>query len=176
MHTQIRLEEPIKETRTLIQMAIDFLDLVQCYNESESEIEQEAIEKELKKLLVDTSVKFDNAVYVLRQLESQVEYFKKLTNSLTKKAKVAENAQRRLKNYLIEVGRVNSRMLKGEVFKGSLYSKKSVEEVDLDRLPKQYIIEKTEFRPDKKQILKELEAGIQVPGVKIQEKMHLRID
>ena len=175
MSTNLKLAQTPENTSTLIKMAIEFMDLIYYYNEAESEVEQAAVEKELNQLLHSAGRKFDNAVYVIRQLQSQADYFKELANSMTSKSKTAQNAIDRVKSYLIEVGKVNPQMLKGEVFKGNLYSRESVGEVDLEMLPDNYKIERIEIRPDKNQILLDKKNGITIPGVVLIRKDCLRI-
>ena len=175
MHTQLRAIQNTKDTSTLLEMAIRFIDLTQYYNEAESEVEQETIEDELEILLGKIARKFDSAVFALRNLEAQEQSFKDLANSIMNKGRAAENAKYRLKQYLIKIGSINPGMLKGQIFKGSLYTKNSVEEVDLDNLPDHYKVQKVEIKPDRKLILKDTESGITVPGVTITEKIHLRI-
>jgi hypothetical protein len=175
MSVQLRAVQGVDEHRTMMQMAMDFISLCHSLNEVESVQEQTYIEHKLESLIANISRKFDNSVFVIRGLEAQAAYLKDMANSLLNKAKAAENAKDRLRGYLIRMGSINSNMLRGQIFKGSLYSKKSVEDVDLDRLPKEYKVEKIEIRPDKKLILKHVEEGRAVPGAVINTNIHLRI-
>jgi hypothetical protein len=89
MSTQLQVDKLTEEPSTFIQMEIEFMDLVYYYNEADSETDQTKVKNELDLLVGKIAQKFDNTVYVIRNLDSQAEYFKKLANSILEKARVA---------------------------------------------------------------------------------------
>jgi hypothetical protein len=140
---------------------------------SEEEPDNEAIAD----LLQQIASKFDNAVEAIEELKGRAQAAKELADKATARRKALENAQERIKNYLIWAGNINPLVLQGEVFKGSIYTKESVE-VDkeaLDVLPETLKRVKTIVEPDKKAIKERLLSGEEIPGAKLIVKQHLRI-
>jgi len=139
------------------------------------EEEAASYEKQIDNLIERMMEKFDNTVYVLKNLKNQAEYFRKLSAEFQRKAQVLENKVERIKSNLIRIAEYNPNAIVGNQFKGTIFQKASVAEVDLDRLPDKYKDVKTVIRPKKKEILNDWSEYGSIPGAEIKIKKHIRI-
>lgn len=128
-------------------------------------------------LLDGSSKKFDDAVFVLKDMESRIDTLGKMAADLAKKKKSQTNAMERFKDYLQYIGKSNPQALKGQVYKGHIIEKQSVDSnYDTELLPDNFLREKITTSLDKKLVLEYFkDRGEAVPGTNILIKTHLRI-
>lgn len=160
-------------------------DYIKFVNYANAILENEDLTEEDLEMLVDTldsissaiEDKVENIVKFMKNLEGDIEAYKREEERLKKRRTVQENTYKRLKEYLqnmLEVSgihKVDAGLFKVRIQK----SNPSVEIVDEAKIPDEYKIPQ-EPKIDKKKLLNDLKNGSVVEGAKIAEaSYHLRI-
>lgn len=160
-------------------------DYIKFVNYANAILENEDLTEEDLEMLVDTldsissaiEDKVENIVKFMKNLEGDIEAYKREEERLKKRRTVQENTYKRLKEYLqnmLEVSgmhKVDAGLFKVRIQKNN----PSVEIVDEAKIPDEYKIPQ-EPKIDKKKLLNDLKNGSVVEGAKIAEvSYHLRI-
>lgn len=134
------------------------------------------INKALNEVGGEIEEKAENIAILIKNLESDVEGFKKEEERLAAKRSSAENKIKGLKTYLDTTMRSTGK----EKFKTKLFSfniqknAPSVEVADEKAIPKEYFIEQ-DPKLDRKALLAALKDGKEIQGVTIKQTKSLRI-
>ena len=161
---------------TLIEEHFDTLDGV--IFETEEDL-QEAIDK----VALDLDTKIENIGCYIKNLEAEVEAFKKEEDNLEKRRKSAENKIEGLKKYLNgylsacypnDSDRAKWKFKSPKVVLGYRKST-SVEVPDIEKLDKKYLKVTTKVDPDKKAIGEAIKNGEDVQGAFLKQKINLNI-
>lgn len=161
----------ITERKSLVQLQAE---IETALIESEGEL-TEAIAAKLAKV----AEKVDGSVFVLERFEKISDHYVEKAEKLLSIARAAQEAQKRLKEYIKSVMEMSvTNELLGDDFRFLTTKGKGSVVIDKDTeflLPPEYVITKTTTTPDKKKIAAALEAGKEVPGAKIEYTAQLRV-
>lgn len=161
---------------TLIEEHFDTVDGV--IFETDKDL-QDAIDK----VALDLDKKIENIGCYIKNLEAEVEAFKKEEDNLEKRRKSAENKIEGLKKYLNgylsacypnDSDRAKWKFKSPKVVLGYRKST-SVEVPDIEKLDKKYLKVTTKVDPDKKAIGEAIKNGEDVQGAFIKQKINLNI-
>ena len=121
----------------------------------------------------DIADKFDNTMYVIKELESQSEVLKKEKLRLGAKQIALENKAKYLKSLMVDsLAKVDDKKIKGK-HSFSIRKSKAVNIIDESLIPRKY--KKTIFEVQKKDILSDLKEGVVVDGAEIVENNSLNV-
>ena len=124
---------------------------------------------------LDTETKLESICKVKRMLEAKAKMFKEEKERIDAKKRTAENGVKRLNEsllrYLTETGKKKAAAGLFTVSKGS---SKSVNIIDIDEIPVEYLIPK-DPDVDKKAISLALKSGMEVPGVELKESEYVTV-
>ena len=132
-------------------------------------------ESDLDGLQEKLETKLENIALYIKNLEADVIAFKDEEKALEGRRKAKENKADRLKAYLqgyleqtekgkFETPRVLAKITKGEAV-----------EVDLNKLPKEYVTVKEEIKPDKTAIKQALKSGKVIEGCRLVQSKNVKI-
>ena len=161
---------------TLIEEHFDTVDGV--IFETDKDL-QDAIDK----VALDLDKKIENIGCYIKNLEAEVEAFKKEEDNLEKRRKSAENKIEGLKKYLNgylsacypnDSDRAKWKFKSPKVVLGYRKST-SVEVPDIEKLDKKYLKVTTKVDPDKKAIGEAIKNGEDVQGAFLKQKINLNI-
>lgn len=129
----------------------------------------EAVQDTLEGLQGEITEKGKNVAAYFQNLEADVEAMKAAEQRIAQRRKTAESRVRQMKEYLLhnmqECGISEISCPEFTVKLGKCPA--SVEIVDKDELPKQYIVTKTETAPDKKALKEALQNGDDINGARL---------
>jgi hypothetical protein len=167
---------------TLYQLTDDYINFV---NYANNILENDDLTEEDFQMLIDTldaikdsvEYKVENIIKFMKNIEGDIEAYKKEEDRLKKRRKVQENTYNRLKDYvknMLETANIKS--VEAGVFKVRIQKNNpSVEIYDENKVPDKYKIPQDPVI-DKKTLLADLKNGLVVEGAKIaDESYHLRI-
>lgn len=147
--------------------------------ESEDELNYEALEDTLQALEGAIEQKVTGVVKMLKSLEKTQEAFKSEAQRLADKARVTDNKIKWLKDYLLQTMTATA---KDKIITdiGTVSRRKSppsVNVVDVQKTPIGYFFTPPAPPPslDKKLVLEDLKAGVDIPGVELHQGYHIRI-
>lgn len=161
---------------TLIESAFD-IETGEIYQT------QEELDKAIDECGLDLDTKIENIGCYIKNLESEVEAFKKEENNLEARRKQAERKIEGLKKYLNgylsacypnDDDRAKWKFKTPKVVLGYRKSN-SVEVPDIEKLDKNFIKVKTEVVPDKTAIKDAIKNGKEVKGAFIKQNINLNI-
>lgn len=134
------------------------------------------INKALNEVGGEIEEKAENIAILIKNLESDVEGFKKEEERLAAKRSSAENKIKGLKTYLDTTMRaVNKLKFKTKLFNFNIQNNApSVEVLDEKSIPKEYFLEQ-EPKLDRKALLAALKEGKEIKGATIKQTKSLRI-
>ena len=117
--------------------------------------------------------KIENIALWVKDLLAEADAIKAEEQALAKRRKQAENKADWLKRYVAQA-------LEGEKFKTprvaiSYRTSEAVEILDEDLIPEEFLMIKTEYKPDKKAIKDELKVGGEVEGAVLVKRTSLQI-
>ena len=122
-----------------------------------------------------TEEKVEGYCQVIKQLQADVDMFKAEADRLAARKKTIENSIQRMKNtlinYLITTGQ---KKVEAGTFTASLSSSSSVNVIDFDKIPSEYL-KPQPAEVDKKAIADAIKGGAVVPGAEIVSKDGIRI-
>ncbi|GAA4879280.1 hypothetical protein GCM10023310_69280 [Paenibacillus vulneris] len=155
----------------------DFMDNALTSEEDFTEEDLQLYFQTLESIEDNLELKLENTIKFLRNIEGDIESYKKEKQRLERKQRYLQNTYDRLKNWMKDSLEQNGidKMGAGQ-FKARLQKNNpSVDVYDAEKVPKQYVT-KTEISVDKKQLLAELKEGKQIEGVQMApESKHIRI-
>lgn len=129
--------------------------------------------EQLERLQIERDAKIENVICWIKNLESDAIAIKAEAKNLTERAKAAETKAEDLKIWL-------SGALSGQKFNSprcavSWRKSEQVEIEDENKIPLQYMIKKTEYKPDKTLIKAVIKSGIEIPSCKVVQKLNAQI-
>lgn len=144
---------------------------------------EEELAKKIDEVSLDLDVKIENIGCFIKNLESDIEAFKKEEDNLKKRRKTTENKIEGLKAYLnnyltvVYPNEDDRRKWKFKTSKVVLGYRKSttVEVPDLEKLDKDFIKIKTETSADKVAIKEAIKNGKEVKGAFLKDNISLNI-
>ena len=157
----------------------------QGFDEETGEIfeSEEELAKAIDDVQLDLQTKIENIGCYIKNLEAEVEAFKKEEDNLEKRRKSAENKIDGLKKYLNgylsacypnDSDRAKWKFKSPKVVLGYRKST-SVEVPDIEKLDKKYLKVTTKVDPDKKAIGEAIKNGEDVQGAFLKQKINLNI-
>ena len=128
---------------------------------------------ELDQITLARDEKIENIALWVKDLLAEADAIKAEEQALAKRRKQAENKADWLKRYVAQA-------LEGEKFKTprvaiSYRTSEAVEILDEDLIPEEFLMIKTEYKPDKKAIKDELKVGGEVEGAVLVKRTSLQI-
>jgi hypothetical protein len=129
--------------------------------------------EQLERLQIERDAKIENVICWIKNLESDASAIKAEAKSLTDRANKAENKAAELKDWL--VGALGGQTFNSARCAVSWRKSESVEIEDEKKIPLQYMIKKTEYKPDKTAIKIMLKSGTEIQGCKIVKKLNPQI-
>lgn len=155
---------------------IDELDTLINSGEEITPEQMDAINSKLEINSKEFQEKAEAYAAVIAQKMAEARFLKDEAKKLIARAKAAENTADRL-NERIAFAMDEQGIEKIELphFRLRFHKSSSVQITDDSLLPKQFVKEKTVSEPDKKAIKEAIDAGVEVPGAKIQNNKSLII-
>lgn len=156
---------------------MNLYELNRAIAEFDLEIDEETGEvlnaDELDQITLARDEKIENIALWVKDLLAEAEAIKAEEQALAKRRKQAENKADWLKRYVAQA-------LEGEKFKTprvaiSYRTSEAVEILDEDLIPEEFLMIKTEYKPDKKAIKDELKVGGEVEGAVLVKRTSLQI-
>lgn len=156
---------------------MNLYELNRAIAEFDLEIDEETGEvlnaDELDQITLARDEKIENIALWVKDLLAEAEAIKAEEQALAKRRKQAENKADWLKRYVAQA-------LEGEKFKTprvaiSYRTSEAVEILDEDLIPEEFLMIKTDYKPDKKAIKDELKAGGEVEGAVLVKRTSLQI-
>jgi hypothetical protein len=155
----------------------DFMDNALSSDEDFTEEDLQLYFETLESLEDNLEQKLENTIKFLRNIEGDIEAYKKEKQRFERKQKYLQNTYDRLKQWMRDSLEQNGieKMKAGQFSVRLQKNNPSVDVYDVEKVPKQYVT-KTEIHVDKKQILADLKEGKQIDGVQLApESKHVRI-
>jgi len=139
-------------------------------------INEEDVMQRVDELYVELHKKEDGIYWFYRNVEGQIELFKEQIDKLKKYTKTLKNAQERIKGLVIGAHQTIGELPEHTEFNPIKISKSAgaVDVIEEGVIPREYFIEVTETRLDKKRVLEELKNGASIPGVRLAQKDYVR--
>jgi hypothetical protein len=139
-------------------------------------ITEEDVMQRVDELYVELHKKEDGIYWFYRNVEGQIELFKEQIDKLKKYTKTLKNAQERIKGLVIGAHQTIGELPEHTDFNPIKISKSAgaVDVIEEGVIPREYFIEVTETRLDKKRVLDELKNGASIPGVRLVQKDYVR--
>ena len=163
------LYEINSQINNLMDIIFDSVD------EETGEVDPELM-AQLSTLNLERDQKLDNIGAYIKNLDAEAKAIKDEMDALKKRLDSKKNKIERLKAYVAD-----DLMAHGDAKKESarvvfsFRKSKAVEITDETLLPKDFIITKTETKPDKVEIKHAIDAGKEVPGAELVERQSLQI-
>ncbi len=148
----------------------------ECIDLETGEIDQEKVNKLLDELNEGIDEKIENIGCYIKDLEADIDAFKKEEESLAERRKAKERKLDSLKQFLTDA-MIRNNKTKFETAKVRLGFRKS-ESIEVDeniKLDDKYYITKVQQTVDKKFLKEELKSGVVIDGVKLIEKQNLQV-
>lgn len=151
---------------------------LQVYELTDEDISSEAWLDTLESLDESIEQKADNIAKLIRSLELDHAGYKKEADRFNQKATTADKKIKSLKAYLKQ----NMELTGKEKFKTDLFNfrlqnnPESVDVTDENKVPKNYIVTTSTSKVDKKMLLADLKAGVEVTGAELKQSRHLRFN
>ena len=148
----------------------------ECIDLETGEIDQEKVNKLLDELNEGIDEKIENIGCYIKDLEADIDAFKKEEESLAERRKAKERKLDSLKVFLTDA-MIRNNKTKFETAKVRLGFRKS-ESIEVDenvKLDDKYYITKVTQSVDKKFLKEELKSGVVIDGVKLIEKQNLQV-
>ena len=137
---------------------------------------EEDVMQRVDELYVELHRKEDGIYWFYRNVEGQISIFKEQIDKLTKYVKTLKNAQERIKGLVIGAHQTIGELPEHTEFNPLKVSKSAgaVDVIDEGKIPREYFIEVTTYKLDKKRILEHLKNGEVIPGVRLVRKDYVR--
>jgi hypothetical protein len=161
--------------KSLVRLVSEFSHLDQKIIDAGGEISPE-LEAELDLNSGEISQKIDNYKLYMDHLEFRSSYFKSISDQASDAASMFLNQVKRMKDALkLTSKRLGTSDLIGNSYRfkvSSIKPKLIVEPIEL--VPAKYLKEVVKIELDKDLIIKDLEAGIEVPGCRLEDNFSIR--
>ncbi len=151
-------------------------DILKLQTMLEDEPENEYVSDTLESLSYDLNDKAEAICRVIRNMESNLEGFKREIDRLSSKKRTLENSIKRLKDALFEAMQVTgTNKIKGDLFTIRIQKNapRLPKDLRIEQVPIDYLIER-EYDIDKRKLLAAVKNG-EVDGIKLEVKQSLRI-
>jgi hypothetical protein len=161
---------------TLIGIEEEIGNILAVAEELEDE-QQEAALEYLDDLAIQEAEKADAVAFAVRKRQAEIDFLKSEEDRIRSRRKAAEVRLIMFKEYLASIfKRLGLQKVKGAKSTMFLRRSSSVEVLDLNQLPSEFVQTKIEYVPRKSQIRDEIKAGREVAGAQITERQSLVIN
>ncbi len=161
---------------TLVGIEEEIGNILAVAEELEDE-QQETALAYLDELAIQEAEKADAVAFAVRKRQAEIDFLKSEEDRLRGRRKAAEVRLIMFKEYLASIfKRLGLQRVKGAKSTMFLRRSSSVEVLDLNQLPSEFVQTKIEYVPRKTQIKDALKAGQAVPGAQIVERQSLVIN
>jgi hypothetical protein len=161
---------------TLIGIEEEIGNILAVAEELEDE-QQEAALEYLDDLAIQEAEKADAVAFAVRKRQAEIDFLKSEEDRIRSRRKAAEVRLIMFKEYLASIfKRLGLQRVKGGKSTMFLRRSSSVEVLDLNQLPSEFVQTKIEYVPRKMQIKDALKDGQTVPGAQITERQSLVIN
>ena len=131
---------------------------------------------QLEQLNQERQQKMENIALYIKNLESDAEAIKAEEANLKARRTSLENKANRLRELMIKsMTEHNEQELSSARYQAKIKTSEATDIIDLNRIPKKYIIVKKEFQPDKKAIKAAIKEGKKVAGAVIKTNISVNI-
>jgi hypothetical protein len=146
--------------------------------DSDDTVDTQVLEDTLQSIEAAIEVKFGNVAKIIKTLEAEAAAFASEAKRLADKKTSTENKVKWLKNYLLQTLEQTAKdKIKTDI--GTVRRQKnpaSVDVIDVTLIPEEYFFTPVPVRQlVKDDLLKDLKAGENVPGAKLKQGYHIRI-
>ena len=150
-------------------------DLVLAQNDYEV-FQEEDLLKRVDEHVTELYVKEDGTYFFFKQIESQIELGTSQVEKIKKYVKVLKNMQERIKQNVVGAFITAQQLPAHSEFNPIKISQSAgaVDVISEEQIPREYFIEVTSYKLDKKRILEELKRGEIIPGVRLVRKDYVR--
>ena len=159
---------------TIYQLTEDILFIQRMIEEG---VPEEEFVEVLAKYDADLTVKLEGFAMIIKNIESDIEGIKAEEKRLAERRKAMESAVKRMKeNMQYSMVATGQTKVKGEKFNFTVQKNPpSLKVLDENLVPREYVEVEEVIKIDKKAILHELKAGVEISGVEIQQGESIRI-
>lgn len=134
------------------------------------------ITEELEKLNIKREDKIINIARYIDDLDREKNLIKEKIAVLTSRAKSKEKRVESLKAYLMDsMIKLGTNKIEDETVTVRLNSSKSVNPVNVELIPTEYISQKVEIKPDLRKIGAAIKNGLVIPGAELVEKYSVTV-
>lgn len=156
------------------EIASELENLLECVDEN-GEFLPEVFEK-IEQLMTEWKSRIESLAKAFVNRRASHAAISAEAKRLTEKAKRIEKNNESLESFILLCMRKSSmRKIEGEVLELSIRESESVEIVDAESIPEQFLVVKTESKPDKKAIKEYLKDNSDTPWARIQKNDNLSI-
>lgn len=136
---------------------------------SNSDMDAEMIADTLEGIEGEFEDKLENIMGAIKNLEAESEMLKTESKNLAERAKSAQNKADSMKQYIIKsLMTMDKKSMSAGVHKVTVVKPRaSVDIIDANKLPAEFVEYKTTVQPDKKLIMDKLKLGEEVSGAQI---------
>jgi hypothetical protein len=159
--------------KSLFVIQTDLKSLIEDIEEAGGEVTPEQIEQ-LTISRTELQTKSLNYVHYIKKLESDIELAKVYEEQVEQFKKRKQKLIDRLKETLLTAVE-NFGDIETEIFKVTTRKSESVEVVDIDKIPSEYLVPKTTYSLDKVKVKYYLKEGKEVPGAILKVNQNLAI-
>lgn len=161
---------------TLYEITDELSKILESIEDSEGEATDYTL-AELEQLNISLFEKINNISKFVKNLSAKVKMYKDAEQELKKKRQATENKIEWLKAYIMEnMKKAEINKVEGDLFTTKIQnSPPSVNILNEEEIPKDYIEIVTQKKINKKAILTLLKSGEEVAGAEIIQNKHLRI-
>ena len=164
----------MEEKKSMFALVMDASSIANKLIESGGEITEE-LEIQFDDNEKALALKTDGYKFIMDRLKNESEYWKVKAKEFTAVSRSMSNYADRMKTGIKDAMKVlEVYELCGNSYKFKLSPSKSTLEIDLDKLPMEYIIEETIVKADQDKIKEDLKNGVQIQGVRVLENFALR--
>jgi hypothetical protein len=156
----------------LYQITQKYNELVDAYNQAETDEERAEVLVALNKIEDSKDEKLDACCKWLRELEVEEEAIAIEIARLQAKLYLADKKKTAFKTYIADCVGAGSKWENG-LFRISWRRSEAVKVIDEMAIPAAYMTEHLSYQPDKKQIKEDLKAGATIPGAELEVRHNL---
>lgn len=163
-------------SETLFSLGDKYLQVLDKVEEAEGVLD-DALAKELEEIESIIMTKSENYILVDETFDMKIAKLKEWSNRINTGIKTLQNNKQRLRDKLKDfMISVDTDVLENELGKIRLVETKKVsDDIDFEQLPSEYKDVKITVSPKKRDILKELKAGHEIPGAKLETNTNIRL-
>ena len=136
---------------------------------------EEDILLKLEDLYKELAQKEDGVFWLYKKTEKEIEMFEEQIKKFKAHVASMKKGQERIKGLIVETNQAIGKLPKHSVFNPIKIrnSPGSVDIIDENRIPQEYYVMVESSRLDKKRMLEEMRAGVDIPGVRLKIKKNV---